>query len=113
MLVSASRAAMEASHTALMARLPARGFNGPDGAKRFRKSPKKFPNAGSDVPMTLHAFGHMIEGDLRLERQGNTLIVHSNHNARWFGAVGASFGFIFLIIWTRMPDQGGLALLSY
>ena len=62
---------------------------------------------------TMHAFGHMIEGDLRLERQGNALIVHSKHNAKWFGALGGSFALVFLIIWISMPDQSGLALLAY
>jgi hypothetical protein len=53
----------------------------------------------------------MIQGDLRLERQGNALIVHSKHNA-WFGALFTLFALYFLIMWFRnMPDQSGLALL--
>jgi hypothetical protein len=51
----------------------------------------------------------MIQGDLRLERQDNALIVHSKHNA-WFGALSGSFALIFLIRWISMPDQSGLAL---
>ena len=45
---------------------------------------------------TLHAFGHMIEGDLRLMRQGSALIVHSKHNAGWLGALVGGFALIFL-----------------
>jgi hypothetical protein len=62
---------------------------------------------------TIHAFGQMIQGDLRLVRQGNTLIVHSKHNARWFGALLCSFALFFLIKWISMPDQSGFALLGY
>jgi hypothetical protein len=53
----------------------------------------------------------MIEGDdLRLERQGDTLVVHSKHIARWVRAllVGG-----FALIWLRQTDQSGLALLGY
>jgi hypothetical protein len=50
---------------------------------------------------------YMIQGDLRLERQGNALIVHSKHNARWFGALCGSFALIFLTIWISMPDAAG------
>ena len=59
--------------------------------------------------MTLDVLGFMIGGDLRLERQGDALIVHSEHNARWFGALVGGFGLIFLIVWISM--QSGLALL--
>ena len=62
---------------------------------------------------TIHAFGQMIQGDLRLVRQGNTLIVHSKHNARWFGALLCCFALFFLIKWISMPDQSGFALLGY
>ena len=41
----------------------------------------------------------MIQGDLRLERQGNALIVHSSHNARWSGALVGGLGLIFLVQW--------------
>jgi hypothetical protein len=60
--------------------------------------------------------GHMIEGDLRLERQGNALIVHSKHNARWFGALVGSVVLIMLIrwisSWISMSDPSGPALLG-
>ena len=55
----------------------------------------------------------MIQGDLRLERQGNALIVHSKHNARWVGALVGGFALIFLIRWISMPDQSGLPLLAH
>jgi hypothetical protein len=56
---------------------------------------------------------YMIQGDLRLERQGDALIVHSKHKARWFGALSGGAALIFLNIWISMPDQSGLALLAY
>src|SRR5215831_1756394 len=56
---------------------------------------------------------YMIEGDLRLERQGNALIVHSKHNARWFGALVGGFALFFFFRWISMPNQGGLPLLGY
>jgi len=59
--------------------------------------------------------GYMIEGDLRLERQGDALIMHSRHNARWLGAL--LVGFALYLIWRiygiRIPNQSGLALLGY
>jgi hypothetical protein len=55
----------------------------------------------------------MIQGDLRLERQGNALIVHSRHNARWSGALVGGFGIIFLVQWIGLPEQSGLAVLGY
>jgi len=55
----------------------------------------------------------MIQGDLRLDRQGNALIVHSKHNARWVGALVVGLALIFLIRGVWMPDQSGLALLGY
>jgi len=64
---------------------------------------------------TIHAFGHMIQGDLRLERQGNALIVHSRHNARWLGVLGG--GFALYVIWRiygiGIPNQSVLAFLAY
>jgi hypothetical protein len=58
----------------------------------------------------------MIEGDdLRLERQGDALIVHSRHIARWVGAL--SVGFALYAIWRiygiGIPNQSVLALLAY
>jgi len=57
----------------------------------------------------------MIEGDLRLERQGDALIMHSRHNARWLGALLVSFAlyFIWRIYGIGLPNQSGLALLGY
>ena len=57
----------------------------------------------------------MIQGDLRLERQGDALIVHSSHNARWGGALVGGFAlyFIWRIYGIGIPDQSVLALLGY
>jgi len=57
----------------------------------------------------------MIEGDLRLERQSDALIMHSRHNARWLGAllVGFALYFIWCIYGIRPPNQNGLALVGY
>jgi hypothetical protein len=60
---------------------------------------------------TMHAFGHMIQGDLCLERQGDALIVHSKHNARWLGALVGGFALFFLIKWMSIPNQSERALL--
>jgi hypothetical protein len=59
----------------------------------------------------------MIEGDdLRLECQGDALIVHSRHIASWVGAL-LIFGFALIwlrqIYWIMMPNQSGRALLGY
>jgi hypothetical protein len=58
----------------------------------------------------------MIEGsDLRLERQGDALIVHSRHIARWVGVLLACFA-IYLtwrIYGIGSPNQSWLALLAY
>jgi hypothetical protein len=65
---------------------------------------------------TMHAFGQMIQCDLRLERQGGALILHSKHNARWLGALLGGFALFFLIKLFSMPTQSGhtlVALLAY
>jgi hypothetical protein len=53
--------------------------------------------------------------DLRLERRGDALIMHSRHNARWLGALLA--GFALCVIWCiygiSIPNQSGLALFAY
>jgi hypothetical protein len=61
---------------------------------------------------TIHSFGHMIEGDLRLERQGDALIVRSKHNARWVGALLCGLA-LWLLYGIWIPNQSGLALLAY
>jgi hypothetical protein len=61
---------------------------------------------------TMHAFGQMLQGDLRLERQGDALIVHSKHNARWFGALTGGFALYFLIKLFSLPAQSGVGLLA-
>jgi hypothetical protein len=43
--------------------------------------------------VTMHAFGQMIQCDLRLERQGGALILRSKHNARWLRWSAASRSF--------------------
>lgn len=57
----------------------------------------------------------MIQGDLRLERQGNALIVHSKHNARWVGALVG--GFALYLIWRiygiGIPNQSVVALVAH
>jgi hypothetical protein len=60
---------------------------------------------------------YMIAGDdLRLERQGDALIVHSRRVASWVGALSI-FGFALIwlkqIYWIMMPNQSGRALLGY
>jgi hypothetical protein len=57
----------------------------------------------------------MIEGDLRLERQGDALIIHSRHDARWMGAilVGFALYFIWRIYGIGIPNQSGLVVLGY
>jgi hypothetical protein len=57
---------------------------------------------------------YIIEGDdLRLDRQGDALIVHSRHSARWVGALLGGFALFCLIFEIRIPNQSGLALLAY
>jgi hypothetical protein len=57
----------------------------------------------------------VIQGDLRLERQGNALIVHSKHNARWVGALVG--GFALYLIWRiygiGIPNQSVVALVAH
>jgi hypothetical protein len=57
----------------------------------------------------------MNQGDLRLGRQGDALIVHSRHSARWLGALGG--GFALYVIWRiygiGIPKQSVLAFLAY
>jgi hypothetical protein len=57
----------------------------------------------------------MIQGDLRLERQGDALIVHSSHNARWAGALVGGFAlyFIWRIYGIGIPNQSVLAMFAY
>src|SRR5262249_13314945 len=60
---------------------------------------------------TIHAFGQVIQGDLRLERRDDALIVHSKHNARWLGALVGSFALFFLFKLFSTPAQSGVGLL--
>ena len=60
----------------------------------------------------MDAFGH-IQADLRLERQGNALILHSKHNARWLGALVGGFALFVLFKLFNVPDQSGFGLLVY
>jgi hypothetical protein len=58
----------------------------------------------------------MIEGDdLRIERQGDALIVHSRRIARWVGALLVGFALYLLmrIYGIGIVNQSGLALLAY
>src|SRR5215813_12704779 len=55
---------------------------------------------------------YIIEGDLRLERQGNALIVHSKHNARWFGALVGGFALFFLSAGLACPIRVGFPCLA-
>jgi hypothetical protein len=59
---------------------------------------------------TMHAFGQVIQGNLRLEHQDDALIVHSKHNARWLGALTGSFALFFLIKLFSIPGQSGVGL---
>jgi uncharacterized integral membrane protein len=63
--------------------------------------------------LTMHAFGFMIQSDLRLERQGNALVLHSKHNARWLGALVGGFALFLLFKLFNVPDQSGFGLLVY
>jgi len=63
--------------------------------------------------LTMDAFGYMIQSDLRLERQGNALILQSKHNARWLGALVGGFALFFLFKLFNVPDQSGFGLLVY
>jgi hypothetical protein len=59
---------------------------------------------------------YIIPGaDLRLERQGDALIVHSRHIARWVGVLLVGFGLylIWRIYGIGLPNQSWLALLAY
>src|SRR5262245_38387257 len=57
----------------------------------------------------------MIQNDLRLERQGKALVVHSKQNAKWVGALVGGFG--IYIIWRiygiGIPNQSVPALVAY
>ena len=53
----------------------------------------------------------MIQGDLRLDRQGNAPIVHSKHNARWLGALVGGLALIFLSAGFACPITVGLPCL--
>jgi hypothetical protein len=58
----------------------------------------------------------MIEGDdLRLDRQGDALILRARHIARWVGAplVGFALYLIWRIYGIGIPNQSWLALLAY
>jgi hypothetical protein len=58
----------------------------------------------------------MIEGnDLRLDRQGDALIVHARYIARWVGALVGGFGlYLFWRIYgIGIPNQSVLAFLAY
>jgi hypothetical protein len=62
------------------------------------------------------AWSTMIEGDdLLLERQGDALILHSTHIARWVGALVGGLGLyvIWRIYGIGIPNQTMLALLAY
>jgi len=63
--------------------------------------------------LTMDAFGYMIHSDLRLERQGNALILQSKHNARWLSALVGGFALFFLFKLFSVPDQSGFGLLVY
>jgi len=63
--------------------------------------------------LTMDAFGYMIHSDLRLERQGNALILQSKHNARWLSALVGGFALFFLFKLFNVPDQSGFGLLVY
>src|SRR5215510_7955897 len=54
------------------------------------------------------------QNDLRLERQGNALIVHAKHNARWVGVLLSGFGLyvIWYIYGIEIP-KGVPALVAY
>jgi hypothetical protein len=62
---------------------------------------------------TMHAFGYMIQGDLRLERPGNALILQSKHKVKWLGALVGGFTLFFLFKLFNVPDQSGFGLLVY
>jgi hypothetical protein len=63
--------------------------------------------------VTMDAFGYMIQGDLRLERQGNALILKSKHNARWLGVLVGGFALFVLFKLFNVPAQSGFGLLVY
>jgi hypothetical protein len=59
---------------------------------------------------------YMLPGaDLRLERQGDALILHASNGARWLGALGGGLGLylIWRIYGIGLPNQSWLALLAY
>ena len=63
--------------------------------------------------VTMDVFGYMIQGDLRLERQGNALILHSKHNAKWLGTLVSGFALFVLFKLFNVPDQSGFGLIVY
>jgi hypothetical protein len=60
-------------------------------------------------------FSPMVQPDLRLERQGDALIVHAKHKGRWVGVLAGVFGLylIWRIYGIEIPNQGVPALVAY
>src|SRR5262245_48564962 len=57
----------------------------------------------------------MVQPDLRLERQGDALIVHAKHSGRWVGVLAGVFGLylIWRIYGIEIANQGVPALVAY
>src|SRR5262249_13605412 len=55
------------------------------------------------------------QNDLRLERQGNALVVHAKHNARWVGVLLSGFGLCvtWYIYGIEIANHGVPALVTY
>jgi hypothetical protein len=60
-------------------------------------------------------FSPMVQPDLRLERQGDALVVHAKHRGRWVGVLVGGFGLylIWRVYGIEMPDQGAPVLVAY
>jgi hypothetical protein len=58
---------------------------------------------------------YFMQPDLRLERQGEALVVHAKHSGRWVGVLLGGFGLyvIWYIYGIEIPNQSVLALVAY